>query len=161
MPSKPGPSVGELYETLASTLETVARAKFGISPSDARCLMHDVFLAYMTTDATIRDPRAWLVGAICNASRVYLRRSRRFDQLEETTAPDFESGIINQIVLAEALATLRPRCRDVLRLRYLIGASIEEVADHLHTSVSYAYNVIHRCLGRANEAMKKERERFP
>jgi len=60
--------VGALYEEHRGLLVGTAVGRFGIRHEDAETLVHDVFLAYIVKADEVIDARAWLVGAICNAS---------------------------------------------------------------------------------------------
>ncbi len=64
-----------IYDTYAPLLRRIAVAKFGISANDAADLVHDVFATYLVNPARVNELRPYLIGAICNASRSYLRRA--------------------------------------------------------------------------------------
>ena len=133
-----------------------AMSRFGIARPDAETLVHDVFLAYILRADEVRDVRAWLVGAICNASKFYLRISARTVGLPADIAdePDPRSlGVIDRLpdTLAgrECFACLTPRCQLALRLRYFEGYSAPEIAAELQTSAKYAQKLVTRCLQQA------------
>jgi len=61
--------VGILYEQYRDLLLHVACRKFRVPDSDAENLMQEVFLAYMQSESRVENTKAWLVAAMCNASR--------------------------------------------------------------------------------------------
>src|ERR1700744_4153618 len=66
--------IERVYLEHAPLLRRVAVRKFGIPPTDADTLVHDVFAAYIANPGAVRsDLRAWLIAAICNVSRNYWR----------------------------------------------------------------------------------------
>jgi len=58
-----------LYMQYRTLLMTVACRKFRVPESDAESLLQEVFVSFLQTGAKIENVRAWLVAAICNASR--------------------------------------------------------------------------------------------
>jgi len=64
-----------VYDTNAPLLRKIAIAKFGIPANDAADLVHDVFATYLVSPARVAELRPYLIGAICNASRSYLRKT--------------------------------------------------------------------------------------
>lgn len=106
------------------------------------------------------DSRAWLVSAICNASKHYLRARARLvpaDVLEHAIDPRAEN-LPDQLVAREAFACTSAKCQVALQLRYIEGYSIPEVAVELHTSAKYAAKVVSRCLKQAQARYKKKGE---
>ncbi len=149
-----------LYETNIDRLVTMAVRKFQVPAVDAEGLAHEVFLSYLKRKDEIRDLNGWLVGAICNASRYYWRKlGRNTEQLDVAVAaerPDpSTTNILNTLVAriaaGEALAGLPPRYQNILKLRYLEGYSIKEIADHLGVTSKYMQKLVTKCLRRAEE----------
>jgi len=66
-----------IYDEHLPLLLGLAMERFGIGRADAQTLAHEVFLAYFLKMDDVRDVRAWLVGAICNASKHHLRKRDR------------------------------------------------------------------------------------
>jgi RNA polymerase sigma-70 factor (ECF subfamily) len=150
------PDLGALYEEHYPILVGLAVKKFGIPETDAQTLAHEVFLDFLTKAATIEEKRGWLVGAICNASRYYLRRSARSVALPDrfVEEPDPQSERVlemwpDQLAAREAFCRVTPRCQLALRLRYLEGYSIPEVAEELRTTKKYAQKLVGECLRQA------------
>ena len=145
--------IGAVYDEHARFLVATAISRFGIAETDAQTLVHDVFLAYMLKADEIRDRRAWLLGSICNASRAYLRSRSRVQPLtpEISDTPDPSSELaLPQMLARECLACLTPRCQLALRLRYIEGYSVPEIAEELNTTAKYAQKLVSRCLQQAS-----------
>lgn len=148
----------KLYVFHYPLLFRIATRKFQVSDGEAESLIHDVFLSYLSVEHDIRDPRSWLVGAICNASRRYRRGFERLESFDEEQhdqpvghEPDQPDQVTNRIMVREALARLHEKCRKTLRLRYFEGCSPSELAEQLDTTDGYATKLIYKCLKRAHE----------
>lgn len=69
--------IRELYERNRPLLLHVASRKFRIPESEVESLIQDVFLSFIMTKTKVENTRAWLVAAMCNASRHYWRSQGR------------------------------------------------------------------------------------
>jgi RNA polymerase sigma factor (sigma-70 family) len=150
--------VGALYEQYRDLLLHVACRKFRVPESDGENLMQEVFLAYMQADGRVENTKAWLVAAMCNASRHYWRQQSRTDQMPEDISDhtDPKSNALAEefaisLTLRKALRYLQPRCRETLYLHYYEGRSASDVARELDTTSRYAEKLIHNCLKRVRE----------
>jgi len=56
-----------------------------------------------------------------------------------------------ELAARECFACLTPRCQLALRLRYLEGYSVPEIAAELLTSTKYAQKLVSRCLQQAHD----------
>ena len=124
-------------------------------------LAHDVFLAYFLKAGEVLDSTSWLLAAMCNASRSYLRSQARHVDLPRDVVGQARAfdNITDHLVAREVLCCLTPRCQLALGLRYLEGYTIPEVAAELRTSPKYAGKLVARCLEQAQERYsRKERE---
>lgn len=150
--------IGELYVRHWPLLMHIGARKFRIPESEAEPLIQEVFVSYMMTTTRVQNVRAWLVAAMCNASRHYWRSAARTERLPD----DFDSELdpasvgvadklIRELTLAQALSYLQPRCRETLRLHYYEGRSSVDVARVLETTTRYAEKLIHNCLKRLRE----------
>lgn len=124
-----------------------------------------MFLAYFLKAGEVIDSRAWLVSAICNASKHYLRLRARLLPLPEefSEAPDPRhvrtlESLPDQLAAREAFACVTAKCQIALRLRYLEGYSIPEVAEELNTTARYAAKLVGRCLKQAQSRYVKKGE---
>lgn len=162
-PSQPTPAddVETLYVQHRSLLLYVACRKFRVPETDAENLIQEVFLSFLQTGTSIDKPRAWLVAAMCNASRHYWRASGRTESLPDDfndhSDPDSQSlndAFTMRMTVRQVLKYLQPRCRETLWLHYFEGRSAGDVARELQTTHRYAEKLIHNCLKRAREIYK-------
>ena len=103
-----------------------------------------------------------LVSAICNASKFFLRMRARHVALspEMVEEPDPRlkrvlDALPDQLAAREAFCCVTTRCQLALRLRYLEGYSVPEVAAELQTTPRYAAKLIARCLRQAHARYTK------
>lgn len=147
-----------MYEEYRDLLLHVACRKFRVPESDAENLMQEVFLAFLQNEARVEDTKAWLVAAMCNASRHYWRVSQRTEpmpaEIHEQSDP-VSHGLAERmalmLTLRKALRYLQPRCRETLYLHYFEGHSAVDVAREMETTSRYAEKLIHNCLKRVRE----------
>jgi RNA polymerase sigma factor (sigma-70 family) len=154
----PGADVESLYVRYRTLLLSVACKKFQVPEPDAEALLQEVFLSFLQTGVQIHNVRAWLVAAICNASRHYWRGQGRSESLPEDYLEHSDPGSRSlpekramEMTIQQALSYLQPRCRETLRLHYFDGRSASEVAKELDTTTRYAEKLIHNCLKRVRE----------
>jgi RNA polymerase sigma factor (sigma-70 family) len=157
-PSTAADDVEALYIEHRTLLLFVACRKFRIPDTDAENLIQDVFLSFLQTGTKIDNVRAWLVAAVCNASRHYWRAQSRTESLPEDFNEHSDPGthgladeFAKKLTLRQALDYLQPRCRQTLWLHYFEGRSAADVARELETTNRYAEKLIHNCLKRVRE----------
>ena len=133
----------------------VACRKFRVPERDAEGLIQEVFLALLRSGESVVNVRAWLVGAVCNASRHYLRGASRIQPLPEdyqfvpdTAAERFAEQMATNLTVRQAIGYLQPRCRGTLWLHYYEGRTAKDVALAFDTTPRYAEKLIHTCLER-------------
>jgi RNA polymerase sigma factor (sigma-70 family) len=150
--------VEALYLQHRTLLLYVACRKFRVPDSDAENLIQEVFLSYLQTANRIENVRAWLVAAMCNASRHYWRSQGRTESLPDdidARSDPRTHGIADKVAMKmtmhQALGYLQPRCRETLWLHYFEGRSAADVARELETTTRYAEKLIHNCLKRVRE----------
>lgn len=154
-------AVEEAYRLQYELLLHIAMRRFGVPEQDAESLVHEVFVSYLASSHEVRDARAWLVGAICNASRYYWRCNGRVealpDDLQHRSDPESASiadSVATSITVRETIKRLHEKCQKTLRLKYWEGCSATEVAAALSTTNRYAEKLIHKCLKKAHEIYK-------
>jgi RNA polymerase sigma-70 factor (ECF subfamily) len=147
-----------LYTQYRTLLLSVACRKFRVPETDAESLLQEVFVSFLQTGTKIENIRAWLVAAICNASRHYWRTQGRAEQLPEDFVEQSDPGshalperFAMEMTVRQALQYLQPRCRETLWLHYFEGRSAADVARELETTTRYAEKLIHNCLKRVRE----------
>ncbi|HVE70275.1 MAG TPA: sigma-70 family RNA polymerase sigma factor [Thermoanaerobaculia bacterium] len=160
-PAAPSPAADDvetLYIQHRTLLLYVACRKFRIPDCDAENLIQEVFLSYLQTGTKIENIRAWLVAAMCNASRHYWRAQGRTESLPDNIddhSDPLTHGLADKFAMRmtvrQALDYLQPRCRETLWLHYFEGRSAGDVARELETTNRYAEKLIHNCLKRVRE----------
>lgn len=147
-----------LYTEYGLLLRVIAIRRYHVPPDDAEALVHDIFMAYLQRRPSIHNARAWLIGAIKNASSNYVRKrmpeAELLPQHEETVDADAaarEEGWIRQLAVASVLARLGERCRETLRRYYLGEEPKERIAEHLATSPGNVLQLLVTCRRRAQE----------
>ena len=150
--------VEALYVEHRPLLMYVAARKFRIPQEDAEGVIQEVFLSFLQTGTKIDNVRAWLVAAVCNASRYYLRAGRRTESLPEDVnnqsdprTDGLADRFATQMTLRQALQYLQPKCRQILWLHYFEGRTASDVAREVDTTHRYAEKMIHNCLKRMRE----------
>lgn len=146
--------LGAVYETHVGLLVRTAKEQFQICESEAQALAHEVFLSYFLKASEVIDPHAWLISAIYNASKHYLRTRARHVSLPPECAeiPDprqSREALPDQLVAREAYCCVTARCQLALRLHYLEGYTLPEIASELRTTPKYAGRLVSRCLRQA------------
>jgi RNA polymerase sigma factor (sigma-70 family) len=151
-----GRKVEDLYLRYADLLVAIARKHYGIAPEEGETIVHDVFLSYLRAPEEVNDPRAWLIGAVRNASCYYWRKNGRNpegttpDRADESATREFEA-LEQTMRVQRVLSSMGEQCREVLRLRFLEDRSAKYIAAELATTEPYAYKLVHKCLARARE----------
>lgn len=103
--------------------------------------------------------RAWLFGIARNAALDELRRRGKQAELtaepadlEAATAAESAEGSARRLAVAAGLATLAPRDRELVALKFFAGLSNAEIAAVLKISESNAGTRLHRVLDKLREA---------
>jgi DNA-directed RNA polymerase specialized sigma24 family protein len=159
-------SFEEAYLQFALRLRKIAVRKFGIPPADAETLVHDVFATYFMHASSVTAVERYLVGAICNASRHYLRRTIAADavfcaQLPCDAAPGeaLLDEIERKLLLSRLLARVGGRCRDLLHRYYVNGETSRSIAETLHSTPGTVLVFLHKCRRRALAAYRSITEK--
>jgi RNA polymerase sigma factor (sigma-70 family) len=150
--------LGAMYVDYRMLLLSVACRKFRVPECEAENLIQEVFLSYLQAGTRIENAKAWLVAAMCNASRHYWRAQGRtealpedFDERCDPTSNGVAEKVAQEMTVRQALGYLQPRCRQTLYLHYFEGRSAGDVAREMETTNRYAEKLIHNCLKRARE----------
>ncbi|HEX9981902.1 MAG TPA: sigma-70 family RNA polymerase sigma factor [Thermoanaerobaculia bacterium] len=150
--------VEDAYRFHSALLKEIAEKKFRVPPGDAEGLVNDVFLAFLIRGVAVRDPRKWLIGAVCHASRGYWRAASKtlqlppdIDEYMDPRSSTAEAQIVDSITFAAALSRLGEKCRDTLRMYYIEGYSAAEIAERLDTTSGYVMQLLHHCRKRLRD----------
>jgi RNA polymerase sigma factor (sigma-70 family) len=155
-------AVATAYRAHYSLLEYIAVQKFRVPDADVRDVIHETVVAFIRHRERVYDEKAWLVGTMCNVSRLYWRR-RAPDVADRESGFDEPSGVcaadeISQRVDVGTLLRRMPRrCREVLRLRFFEEYSSSEMAVHFHTTTDYARKMVYRCVSAARALLQVSR----
>jgi len=135
---------------------------YRIPIDDAEDLIQDTFMSLVHSAHEVNDPEAWLIGTLKRQCLMYWRKRRRslYDAVDETLlewlatpmAPPQEREQM-RADLASLIDRLPPKCRKVLRLRFLLGYEPQEVAEKLGYSSTSIGKVTHRCLAALSHQM--------
>jgi len=105
-------------------------------------------------------PRAWLFGIARNAALDELRRRKRSAALASepsdpgAPAPDDAADrALERAAVRSALATLPPRDREIIALKFHAGLNNAEIAAVLGVSVSNAGTQLHRAMTKLRRAV--------
>ena len=113
-------------------------------------------------DARRGSARAWLFGIARNAALDELRRRRRGAPLvgepvdEELALDDDAEALVRRAAVRAALASLEPRERELVALKFHGGLTNAELARVLGTSESNAGTRLHRAVTKLREACHVE-----
>src|SRR6266540_2361914 len=146
-------SFEEVYLAYATRLRKIAVRKFHIPMSEAETLVHDVFATYITHAASVRAVEPYLIGAICNAARHYLRDAYATDALfcgESPCAATPGDALLDDVGC---------RCRDLLQRYYLNGETTSAIADSMQSTPATVLVFLHKCRKRALAAYRALTER--
>ena len=150
--------IGAMYVEYRMLLLSVGCRKFRIPECEAENLIQEVFLSYLQAGTRIENAKAWLVAAMCNASRHYWRAQGRTEPLPEDfgersdpASNGVSDRVAQEMTVRQALTYLQPRCRETLYLHYFEGRSAGDVAREMATTNRYAEKLIHNCLKRVRE----------
>jgi RNA polymerase sigma factor (sigma-70 family) len=107
------------------------------------------------------EPRAWLFGIARNTALDELRRRRRVATLavepedsasSSSGVDDAVEGALRRSVVRAAVATLEPRDRELVALKFFAGLSNAEIASVLGVSASNAGTMLHRAVQKLRKA---------
>ena len=149
----------EIYRAFHAKVFGYIRGKIN-SAQDAEDLADEVFMKVFekldTFDETKASLSTWIYTITRNRLTDYFRTRRVFEEIPETLddGSSVEEDVCNAEmldILADALAHLDERERDIIILRYYSGKTLREIA--VQMGISYAY--IKVLQNKALDAMKK------
>ena len=155
-------SFDALYRDSARDLYAYVRTLLGddATAEDVTALAFErAYRRRATFDARRGSRRGWLFGIARNAALDELRRRKRSAPLvgelpdEAARAPDEEADLaIRRTTVRAALASLPPRDRELIALKFHGGLTNAELAIVLGTSESNAGTRVHRAVTKLREA---------
>ncbi len=127
-----------LHHLQPHVLRVLADAR--IPEVDAEDLLQETLVALVFKWESVRNPKAWLLSTLRNRCVLYWRQKDEavyetvdaaiLDVLAGPQSPPQERSDLRHDLNA-AIARLPRRCRDLLRLRYGLGAKSSEAAEEL------------------------------
>lgn len=143
-------SIESLYEECFPFLVRIGTQQRGLAHDDAESVANDVFIDFLSKVDRVENHRGYLAGAMLNASRHHQRKYRPAPlPPKDHVVGDCEKTLQDHAIASQALAALTPRCQVALRLRFMDGNTVPEIARILCTSVKYAEKVVRDCLHQA------------
>ena len=135
------------------------------NPDDAEDVLQEVFLnAYRYADRYQGRAalKTWLTTIADNQCFTHLRRRQRYVQIEHLAAVieiheggQMPSEVVRddqwRQLVAEVMAQLSPRSREILSLRYWLDLSLEEIAQTLGIGLSATKMRLHRAQHQCRE----------
>jgi DNA-directed RNA polymerase specialized sigma24 family protein len=156
----------EAYLKYAPRLQRIAIRRFGVDAADAEVLVQDVFTTYFQHARDVEMVEPYLIGAICNASRNFLRRSFASKALfcgEQPCAATPDDALLDELarkaLLAQMLARVGVGCRDLLQRFYVNGEGTESLAGVFAMTRGSVKVKLFKCRQRALEAYRALMER--
>jgi len=148
-----------LYKEHAAILRANARRRFNIiAADDIEGLINDVFMSFLERQPRVDDVRAFLIGAMNNACKHYLRKRKNEAPLlpehEDTPDSSTEEELDRWTLflsLGATLARLGTKCRETLRRYYLHEEKPASIATKLDTTTAYIFQLLSTCRKRARE----------
>jgi RNA polymerase sigma-70 factor (ECF subfamily) len=144
----------DLYAYVATLLRDPAAAEDVIATAFERA-----YRRRRTFDRKRGEERAWLFGIARNAALDELRRRRRLSTMstEPHAAAEADTGdeadvALRQTAVRAAIATLSPRERELVALKFHAGLTNAEIARVLGVSESNAGTLLHRTIEKLRKA---------
>lgn len=158
-----GDAFESLYTQYGILLRGIAMRRYSVPPDDAEGLVHDVFIAYLEHQSSIRDAKGWLIGTVRFKCTHYWRDRKREAPLlpehEETADPSAEGDVrssVERLTIASAMAHLGARCRETIRRFYWQEQSMDDIATSLATSQNNVKQILFTCRRRIREFLRGE-----
>jgi RNA polymerase sigma factor (sigma-70 family) len=160
VPCAPG-AFEEAYLEFGPRLRKIAIHKFGVPAVDAETIVQDVFITFLTQMPSVRAVEPYLIGAICNASRHYWRRTGAAKalfcgEIPCAASPDepLAETIERKLMLSRILKRVDCRCRDLLHRYYIDGETFDTIAAALEVKATSVPVLMHQCRRRALAAYR-------
>jgi RNA polymerase sigma factor (sigma-70 family) len=153
-PSTETQGLPEVLIRVRPALERVL-GSYDIPPEDAEDVLQDTYLTLLYKWEKVQCPEAWLIGTLRKKCIMYWRRKRKricdavdealLDLITEPTRPLQENEDLCRD-FERVLCRLPTRCRELLRLRYVLGLGPQEVAERMGYQPSSIRKITSRCL---------------
>lgn len=144
----------ELLRRLKPSFDAILR-RFRIPPQDAPDRIQNVLLHYLYKRSQVRNPAAWLRGALRRECLMYLRTCRRSrtvavdEAIIEIIGPSWVPDPANADLhrrLRKWIGKMSYKCRKLLILRYFEDLDTEQTAKRTGFKKSSVDKVTRRCV---------------
>lgn len=137
-----------------------------VGPTDARDVVQDTFLELVRADRKqVEDHLVPWLFTVCKNRAISLKRgSKRRGEVEEVT--EMASGEVGPdsalerkqagAKVADLIATLPDRSREVVALKFAAGLSYKEIADVTGLTVNHVGVILHEALGKVRATLEKK-----
>jgi RNA polymerase sigma-70 factor (ECF subfamily) len=92
-------------------------------------------------------PDGWVYVVAMNAARDRARKAERTSTPAPEPAVDHSGGVAVRLTVRDAIATLPPRQREAVVLRFLADLSLDEVATAMGCAVGTVKATLHQAMG--------------
>ena len=155
------PAFEEAYLEFGPRLRKIAIHKFRVPPTDAETIVQDVFTTYLMQMSSVRAVEPYLIGAICNASRYYWRRTDAAEAVfcgdvpcRATPDNTLAETIERKLTLSRILQRVDCRCREFLHRYYIRGETMDVIAAAMGVKAASVPVFLHKCRQRALAAYR-------
>lgn len=165
-PARPADLVAfeDVYLKNAAKLRKIALRKFRVPAQDVEALVQDVFMSYFLNAHRVNAVEPYLIGAICNASRKYWRRSGADEELfcderpcAATPGPAILEEVERKMLLRTLLGPVDGRCRNLFERYYWKGESTQAIAEAIDSTPGSVLVFLHKCRRRVLDAYRAAR----
>lgn len=132
------------YDSVARTL-TVVTGDRELAEDAAQEAFTRALRRWRSVRAMAR-PSGWVYVVAMNHIRDRHRRARRSAPVELEGSADPIGGVATRLSLRDAIATLPPRQREAVVLRFLADLSVADVADAMGCAVGTAKATLHHAM---------------
>jgi RNA polymerase sigma-70 factor, ECF subfamily len=148
-------TVDDLYAYVATLVRDRSAAEEVVAAAFERA-----YRKHASFDARRGSQRQWLFGIARNAALDELRRRKRSAamaaepaDIDAAPAEDAADAAFQRVALRAAVATLPPRERELIALKFHAGLDNAELAAVLGVSVSNAGTLLHRAVQKLRKAI--------
>ena len=137
----------QIVRTYADMVYRIA-CRYVKNSIDADDVFSEVFLVYFKKERTFESEehrKAWLIRVTINCAKDFLEKRSQLQRLcEETLTDGTASDSDTYIDLYTAIEQLRPDYREIIKLYYLDGLSVRQIAQVLDKNENTVKTQLHR-----------------
>ena len=146
-----------LYENVRKLLQALPGRRFGLSRDETEEIVQEAWCLFLEKRATIRQPRAWLAGAVVNLCKQFIGTQRKKRETESELSPELvatgSSGDLSVLAVHQALSRVDERTRKLCTLIGLENRSYDEVSSALGIPLGSIGPMYMRAKGRLRDAI--------